>query len=105
MDRLTRMAIPFQVANNMDHRIEQAIKYKMVCRRGLDVRTPAVDANEQGRVWHSCRDNQSLTGMNGYQCPEPRIACTNTSELTVLRLPIVLLTGSMIAEAVHAAQA
>lgn len=41
MEQLTRMAIPFQVVN-MGHRIEQAIKYKMVCRHGLVVRTPAV---------------------------------------------------------------
>lgn len=41
MEQRPRMAIPFQVAN-MGHKIEQVISCKMVCRRGLAVRTPAV---------------------------------------------------------------
>jgi hypothetical protein len=40
MERLTHTAIPFQVVN-MVLRIEQAIRCKTVCPRGLAVRTSA----------------------------------------------------------------
>ncbi len=60
MERLTRMAIPFQVVN-MGHRIEQAIKCKMVCRRGLVVRTPAVKQIQfQSELLRHCASSLGL---------------------------------------------